>query len=161
MAEVPHKLQLVTRHDVGGVKMSAEVSVEQVDSGRLWLAGLVAVVLAVVGNVIVGTLAQALFEIPPQFAPFELPRYVLFTVIGVIGATVVFAVLARMSQRPIPIFQRVAVVVLLLSFIPDLAMLFTDAVPGATVPGVVTLMVMHVVAAVVAIIVLPRMARAG
>lgn len=141
--------------------MSTEASMEQVDSGRLWLAGLVAVVLAVVGNVIVGTLAQALFEIPPQFAPFQLPRYVLFTVIGMVGATIVFAVLPRVSQRPISLFQRVAVVALVLSFIPDLAMLFADAVPGATVPGVVTLMVMHVVAGVIAIVVLPRMTRAG
>jgi hypothetical protein len=46
-------------------------------------------------------------------------------------------------------FTRVAVVVLLLSFVPDVLLLQAD--PAATVPAVIVLMVMHVVVAVVCV----------
>jgi hypothetical protein len=41
--------------------------------------------------------------------------------------------------------------VLVLSLIPDVALLVTGAMPGTTVTAVVTLMVMHVVTAAIAV----------
>jgi hypothetical protein len=41
--------------------------------------------------------------------------------------------------------------VLVLSFIPDVALLAIDSVPGQTTAGVVILMVMHIVTAVIAV----------
>jgi hypothetical protein len=41
--------------------------------------------------------------------------------------------------------------VLVLSFIPDVALLAIDSVPGQTTAGVVILVVMHIVTAVIAV----------
>ncbi len=126
--------------------------------GRVAIAALAAAVAAVIGNIIVATLVKAVATIPPEFVPFGLGRYVLFTVLGVIGAAVVYWILGRLGGDPVRRFTIIAIVVLLLSFIPDLGMLFSDFFPGATPAGVIGLMLMHVVTAVACIILFPRLA---
>jgi triphosphoribosyl-dephospho-CoA synthetase len=49
------------------------------------------------------------------------------------------------------LFRRVALAVLLVSLVPDAMMLFSGYMPGATVAGVFTLMVEHVVSWAVAV----------
>lgn len=134
---------------------------QEVQIGRLWWTGLLAAVVATIGNIIVQMVTEALFTIPASFPPFDIPRIALFSVIGVVGATIVFGLLGRFTERPIRWFWIVSVVVLLLSFIPNIAMLTTGALPGTTVPGVVSLMVMHVVAAAAALGVLIGVAGKG
>ena len=56
----------------------------------------------------------------------------------------VFALMASFARDPVRTFEGVAFVVLLLSFIPDVSLLITGSVPGATVAGVLTLMTEHV-----------------
>ena len=73
---------------------------------------------------------------------------------GVVGATLVYALLLRRSRAPRRTFVRVAAAVLVLSFLPDLALLALD--PAATVGGVVVLMLMHVVVAAASVGVLTR-----
>ena len=59
--------------------------------------------------------------------------------------------------KPGPI--RLAIVALLLSWVPDVALLFINE-PGVTVPAVVSLMVMHAAAAAIAVMSLVRIAGA-
>lgn len=125
---------------------------------RLTGAGLVAAVVAAVGNIIVLMITEALFTIPASFEPFNMTPIALFSVVGVVGATVVFGLLVRYTQRPVRWFWIVSVVVLLLSFIPNIALLVTDAMSGTTVAGVIALMIMHVVAAAAAVGFLTRTA---
>jgi len=121
----------------------------------LWKRGLKALVWAVVANLVVWWLGVSLLTIPSEFPPLAgAAPTVFFTTVGAVGAVLVFALLRRVSDRPALVFRRVAVVFLLLSFIPDLLLLTEggrDAVPGVTVPGVAVLMIMHVVAAVIII----------
>ena len=64
-------------------------------------------------------------------------------------ATVVYRLLYRVSANPDGTFVRVAIVVLALSFIPDLAVsLFDDE---ATAPAVGTLAVLHIPPALVCV----------
>jgi len=73
---------------------------------------------------------------------------------GVLGAVLVFAILRRFARRPVRIFRVVAVIVLVLSFVPDLWLLAARdrlPFPGATLQSVATLMFMHVVAAAIAV----------
>lgn len=110
---------------------------------------------ALLANVILGWLATLIFDIPEAFPPLAGPApAIFFTLVGMVGAVAVYALLRRVSAAPDRTFRRVALVVLLLSFIPDLMLLTegaAEAVPGVTLAGVVTLMVMHVVAAVSAV----------
>ena len=68
------------------------------------------------------------------------------------GATVTYWLLVRRASNPDRTFVRVASVVLVVSFVPDVGLLSGD--PAATVPGVVVLMAMHVVVAAVSVTVL-------
>lgn len=131
------------------------------DFGRIAIAALVAAVISLIGNFLVATITSALVTIPPEFQPFELPRYVFLTVLGVIGAAVVYWFLGRSGGDTARRFRNIALIVLALSFIPDIAMLFTDFFPGATVAGVIALMVMHVITAVACIWAFPRFAPAA
>ena len=69
-----------------------------------------------------------------------------FTVVGVLGAVIVFALVARFARRPVRLFRRIALVVLLLSLVPDLSLLTSSPYADTTVQSVLVLMLMHVVA---------------
>ncbi len=137
--------------------MNSNVKAQQIDLSKIWMAALAAMVGAVVGNIIVGTVVKLIFNIPPEFLPLGTVRYVIFTIVGMIGAIVVYVALVKTSQQPIRIFTMVSVVFLIISYVPDILMLVTEFMPGATIPGVATLMVMHTVPALAAIFILPRM----
>lgn len=114
----------------------------------LLLRGIVATVLAAALNAVLVAAARAL-DIAPGFEPIAYPPVIFLTVLGVLAATAVFALVTRLRHEPGQTFPRLAAVALVLSFVPDFVLLQVD--PAATVLGVVVLMVMHVVAAVVAV----------
>lgn len=132
-------------------------SPERVSLKRLLWAGPLAIVAAVVANFIVRALALAVLNIPADFMPLQSPAFLPFTVVGLLGAILAFAIIGRVSKRPVRTFQIVSVVVLILSFLPDIG-LFATGAPGATLPAVVVLMLMHVVAAAIVVWVLTRFA---
>lgn len=77
---------------------------------------------------------------------------VLSSIMPAIVAAVFLALLVRFTRRPIGIFRVVAVVLLVLSFITP----FT--IPGAPAAMILTLLIMHVVAAAIIIWVLTTLA---
>lgn len=125
--------------------------------GRLARVGAVAVALAVVVNVVIRTVAVSVFGIGEGFLPLGVGPTVFFTVGGMVGAVVVFGLILRFARRPTRLFRRVALVVLVISLVPDVLMLFSGSMPGVTVAGVVTLMVEHVASWAVAVGVLTRL----
>ena len=139
--------------------MSLTSEPKEVNISRIWLGGLVTIALAVIGNLILLWLANMLLTIPPEFAPLGPLRISIFTVIGVLGGVIVYAILAAKAEHPIRTYQRIGWVVLILSFIPNIAMLFTEFMPGATVTAVLVLILTHVVAGLIAIYVLPTMTK--
>ena len=131
--------------------------VEQVVAGRIWWVGLLAIVISVGVNSLVRIIALIVFDISPRFSPLANPGPVItLTVIGVFGAVIVFAIISKFSRRPVRLFRIIAAVVLLISFLPDLRML---ALPGIKTQAVLTLMLMHVIAAVVSVWMLTTMTR--
>ena len=119
--------------------------------GRLARVGALAVALAVVVNVVIRTVAVSVLGIGEGFLPLGVGPTVFFTVVGMLGAVVVFGFISRFARRPVRLFRRVALVVLLVSLVPDVLMLFSGSMPGATVAGVGTLMVEHVASWAVAV----------
>lgn len=101
---------------------------------------------------------MALFGLT-DFPPLALGTTVLFTVVGVLGAVVVFALVARFSRRPIRLFRRVALVALLVTLVPDVLLLVAPSIPGTTLSGVLTLMTEHVAAWAVSVSVLTTLTR--
>ncbi len=114
---------------------------------RVWLAGGAALVISLLANAIVRTVVVAMFSISPLFRALETwDTIIIFTLVGVFGATVVFAILARLTKHAIKLFRWLAGFLLVVSFVPNILMLTLDA-PGATLPSVISLMVMHVITA--------------
>src|SRR5215217_4329224 len=95
---------------------------ERVDLGRLvWVAPLT-VVVALVVNLGIKLIVQALFPQTGRMGQLQEPLVIL-TLEGAIAAVVVFAVMAWLLPRPIFWYRIVAVVVLLVSLLPDIALL--------------------------------------
>jgi hypothetical protein len=132
-----------------------DVAGRGVSLGRLLRVGALVVAAAVAVNVVVRTVAVSLFGIGEGFLALDLGPTVMFTVIGVAGAVVVFGLISRFSRRPVRLFRWVALVVLVISLIPDV--LVAPSIPGATIPGVLTLMIEHVASWAVAVTLLPRL----
>ena len=112
---------------------------ERVAWGRLWLIGLFAILTSVIVNVMLATLAVSLLSVPPAMQ-LQLPVYSTFTVVGALGAVLVFALVNRLSRRPIQLYRIIATIVLLISFVPDLLLL---SVPGTHLSDTAVLIVMH------------------
>jgi len=115
---------------------------------RIFIAGLLAIIASSLANTVVRFITVMLFSIDPVFGPLQLMTPIVFTVIGVLGGVIVFAILSRTVQRPMRVFQIVALVVLLVSLIPNILLFFANSmlIPGLTVPGIIALIVMHFVA---------------
>lgn len=135
-----------------------------VEMNRLARYGLLAVIVACGANAVIRVVALAILDIPATFLPLRgftiaaLPLgwgpVVLFSAIGVSGATIVYGVITRYSHRPNWTFMIVAALVLLLSFGAFLAPL--PVLADAPSAAFATLAVMHITATAVCIGVLTR-----
>ena len=124
----------------------------------LWATPLAAVATAI-ANTVVYFIAATLDTMPQDFVvqgsgPITLAPVILSSLIGAAGAAVVFTVVALLSRRPIRTFRIVAAVVLVLSFATPLT------IPGAPISMILTLELMHVVAAVIITGMVTTLARA-
>ena len=108
----------------------------------------IAAVAAVVVNVLVRAVAVALFDIPDTFEHIELRAVVVSTLIGVLAAAVVRALIR--SDRT---FIIVAVVALVVSLAAPLSLGFDETA------AVLTLVLMHVLTAAIVIVSLGRIHR--
>ena len=129
----------------------AATSTQRVVLSRLAWVGPLTILAAVVANIIVQQIAVALLQPDPAFLPLSFAVPIVFTVVGVLGAVIAYALIGRFAKRPLPLFRRVALITLVVSFVPDILMLVTGFNPG---------IVMHVVAWAIAVGMLTRLASA-
>jgi hypothetical protein len=122
------------------------------------LATAIALVLAVPLDLAIEALARQAFAVSPEFQPFQ-GTVAPYAAGGIILAGATFAVLPRFVRDASRVYVRVALVMLVLSWIPDAALLVIHD-PGATVPAVGSLMVMHAVTAAITVTLLVRLSRA-
>ena len=125
---------------------------------RLPWVGPLTILAAIVANVIIQQIAVAVLRPDPAFMPLTFAAPIVFTLIGVLGAAIVYAVIGRFARQPIQLFRRVALVTLVVSFIPDILMLITGFNPGTTAANVAVLLLMHIIAWAIAVGMLTRLA---
>jgi hypothetical protein len=121
---------------------------------RIAGATVVAAVAAVLVNLLLRAVAVAVLDIPqPEFEPLQVRAVVVSTAGGVIAAGVVFAVVARLAADPARVFVIVAAVALVLSLWAPISLGVADPPenPGTDAGSIGTLIVMHVVAAAIAV----------
>ena len=112
---------------------------------RIVLATAIALVLAIPLDLAIEAFARQAFAVAPEFEPFR-GTVAPYTAAGVMLAGVAYALVRRLFRNADRVYVRVAITALVLSWIPDLALLFINE-PGATLPAVASLMVMHAAAA--------------
>jgi Family of unknown function (DUF6069) len=124
-------------------------------------AGLVAVVLTVICNVLIFMISEGILRInfvvlppPGSLEPFHVTvtSVILDTILMAVGATVVFTLLMRVFTHPNRVFVVISVLILLLSFMFPL-LLQVDA------PMKIALCLMHIVAAAIIVGLLTRGSR--
>ena len=120
-------------------------SSQKVQLRRLLWVGPLTILASIVGVLIVRVMAVAMLQ--PDPTPISLGWAVpaISTFVLVTGAVLVFALVSRFTANPIRTYQIIAFVVLLLSFLPDLAYP-QSRMRGANWPNAIALMGMHVVA---------------
>jgi hypothetical protein len=123
---------------------------------KLWWAGPLTVLTAIVGVLIVRAIAMAILPAPyaPGLAMLMLP--ILLTLILCTGAVLVFVLVGRFAKQPVRTYLIISSIFLVISFLPDLAAV-SPPFPGAGWPYSVTLMIMHVVAGFITIFMLIRL----
>lgn len=131
-------------------------------TSKLWQAGLLAALLAVIGNLLVFFVSNQLLSSPlliptqpgsTELAPLTAVMVTVATIIPILGATILLSLLGRWVARPFTVFTIIAVLFLLISFGGPLSL----PVDGTTK---LILNLMHVVAGVSAIGVLTTRGRA-
>ena len=112
---------------------------------RLLWVGPLAVIASILGVLVVRVIAVAVLQPDPLPMSLTWVTPTIFTAVLVTGAVLVFALVARFSKNPIRTYQIIALVALLLSFLPDIGYA-GSRMPGANWPTAIALMMMHVVA---------------
>jgi hypothetical protein len=125
---------------------------------RIVLATALALIVAIPVDLAIEAFARQAFSVSAQFEPFQ-GTVAPYTAGGLVLAAIAYAVVRRFFRDANRVYIRLAIVALLLSWIPDVALLFINE-PGATVPAVASLMVMHAVAAAIVVTSLVRIAGA-
>ncbi|GHO85302.1 hypothetical protein [Dictyobacter formicarum] len=119
-------------------------SEEHIALRRVPAVGLLTLVVALITNIMIGTVSYALFSISPAFTPLNLIPITYWTVLGVMGAVLVFAAQVKLTRHPIANFSKTALIVLLISILPVLTLFFISPFPATSPIAIVTLILMHV-----------------
>jgi hypothetical protein len=131
------------------------MSNETVQIKKLLWVGPLTVVASILGVLIVRIIAVALLRPNPQPMSLGWGAPIIFTTVLCSGAVLVFALVAKFAKKPVRTYQIIALVALLLSFLPDFAYA-GSGMPGASWPVAIALMIMHVVAWAITVQVLIR-----
>jgi Family of unknown function (DUF6069) len=109
----------------------------------LWV-GPLTVLASIFGVLIVRVVAVAILQ--PDPVPLSLGWIIpiISTFVFVTGAVLVFALVSRFAANPIRTYQLIALIVLLLTFVPDVVFVQVHFL-NSTWPITIALMVMHVV----------------
>ncbi len=124
---------------------------------RLAAAAVLAVGASLAADALLVSVGTWLFPSTSGYTHFRFPDYATLTVIGVLIACAAWPVVVRVSSAPRWLFLRLAVVVTLVLWLPDLYLLARHQ----PVRAVAVLMAMHLAIAVVTYNLLVRMAPAG
>ena len=132
------------------------VGSRRVLGGRVVKVGALAALLSASSNAVVLAIVSSVLGavvIPPDDT-VTLGQVVAASMVGSVGAVVVFAVVRRFARRPVDVFRGMAAVGLLLWFVPITLI-------GAAGSSAGTLALMHVVSAATNVGLLTRLGQKG
>ena len=119
---------------------------EHSNAGTVVIGVAVAAVIASVANVVVSLIARAL-GVPADFAGLTPMVFIPFTIVGTAVGAVGWRLVRDRSAEPRRLMRKLVPIVVVASFVPDVALLAI----GVPLAGTITLMVMHMIVAATAV----------
>jgi hypothetical protein len=117
----------------------------QPSAARVVLATILSIAGSLAADALLVVIGEAVFPSTRGFVHFQFSDYAKLTVVGVIIACVAWPIVTRISSAPRWLFFRLAILVTLVLWLPDLYILYK----GESAKAVAVLMVMHLAIAVV------------
>jgi len=124
---------------------------------RLVLATIVAVAGSLTADALLVVIGQAMFPGTRGYVHFQFHDYAKLTVLGVIIACAAWPAVTRISDEPRWLFLRLAILVTLVLWLPDIYILYR----GQPADAVAVLFVMHLAIALITYNLLVRLAPIG
>ncbi len=113
--------------------------------------GAAAGVLAAVINLAVSAFAHGPLDASDDFTPLTPGPIVMWTILGALVGALGWRRIVNSSDHSRAVLRKLVPTVLVLSFIPDIALLVTDKLAGQTTAAVLSLMAMHVLTAAIVV----------
>ncbi len=128
---------------------------------RISLVGGIAIGVSLIVNLIIRFIALTWLNISPKFGPVGIGPVIFWSIMGGIGAILVFYWVTRLASQPLLVYVIIAFVVYVCTFIPDALLLTRNPpiFPYTTAPGVLVLMAMHAAEATIMLLTLVRVGR--
>jgi hypothetical protein len=152
-AELPSSLGRA----LGLVRVDLAAAHQQPPAVRVAVATAASVAGSLAADAILVAIGEAVFPSTKGYGHFQFSDYAKLTVIGVLIACAAWPVVTRISSAPRWLFFRMAILVTLVLWLPDLYILQGGAPPRA----VAVLMVMHLAIALVTYNCLVHIAAVG
>jgi hypothetical protein len=149
-----HPVPSMAERALAWVRIDLSPDHRQPKAGRLVVASIAAIVGSLVADALLVVIGQAIFPSTKGYVHFQLSDYGKLTIIGVIIACIAWPIVTRVSSAPRWLFFRLAILVTLVLWLPDLYILHQGQ-PG---DAVAILMVMHLAIAMVTYNLLVRLA---
>jgi hypothetical protein len=127
---------------------------EHPSGGRVVLATIVSIVGSLLADALIVVIFQAVFPSTKGYVHYQFHDYAKLTIIGVLIACVAWPITSRITSEPRWMFFRMAILVTLVLWLPDVYILSTGQ-PGKAVAG---LFLMHLAIALVTYNALVRIA---
>jgi hypothetical protein len=115
----------------------------------------------VVAGIATSIIAAVVSGLGAGFMPLTPALYLPFVLVGLLGAYLGWRIIRASVSRPFAVLRVLVPVVLVLSFVPDVALLIIGFIPGATPLGGIALMTMHLAVAAVAVPVAQKLLPVG
>jgi Family of unknown function (DUF6069) len=124
----------------------------------VWVGPLTVVVAALV-NLVIRSIAVAFFGVPDGFTYLQAPFVIGSSVVFLVLALVAFILVSRFARRPVRFYRILALVALFVSFLnPVMALAGLFPAPGMNLHIFWTMIVMHIVTALITVSLLTTLA---
>ena len=121
-------------------------------SRKLVWVGPLTLIVAVLFNLLIRTIAVAFFGVPEEFMYLQAPFVIGSTLIYLLLAFLAFVLVGRFARHPVRIYRIVALVALFVSFLfPVQALTGLFPAPGMNLHIFWTMIVMHTVTAIITV----------
>jgi hypothetical protein len=136
------------------------ISRERVALRKLFWVGPLTILVAAIVNLVIRAIAVALFGISETFQDLQVSTIVGSTIIFLLLALLAFVLVSRFARQPIRFYRILALVALCVSLLtPIMALTGLLPAPGMSLPIFWTMVVMHIVSAVIVIGLLTTLTR--